>query len=61
LFISERYQPLTRQAVNHLIAVAAERTSLPGVHLHTLRHSRGFALADKGHDIRWPKRTLRGH
>ena len=52
LFISERGQPLTRQAVNHLIAAAAERASLPGVHPHTLRHSCGFALADKGHDLR---------
>ncbi len=30
LFISERGQPLTRQAVNYLIAVAAERAALPG-------------------------------
>jgi integrase len=52
LFISERSQPLTRQAVNYLIAVAAERAGLPGVHPHTLRHSCGFALADKGHDLR---------
>jgi len=52
LFISERDQPLTRQAVNYLIGAAAERASLPGVHPHTLRHSCGFALADKGHDLR---------
>jgi type 1 fimbriae regulatory protein FimB len=52
LFISERGQPLTCQAVNYLIAVAAERAGLPGVHAHTLRHSCGFALADKGHDLR---------
>lgn len=52
LFISERSQPLTRQAVNYLVGAAAERASLPGVHPHTLRHSCGFALADKGHDLR---------
>jgi type 1 fimbriae regulatory protein FimB len=52
LFISERGQPLTRQAVNYLIGAAAERASLPGVHPHTLRHSCGFALADKGQDLR---------
>lgn len=52
LFISERSQPFTRQAVNYLIASAAERAGLPGVHPHTLRHSCGFALADKGHDLR---------
>ena len=52
LFLSERCRPLTRQAVNYLIGTAAERASLPGVHPHTLRHSCGFALADKGHDLR---------
>jgi type 1 fimbriae regulatory protein FimB len=52
LFVSERDQPLTRQGVNYLVAVAAERAGLPGTHPHTLRHSCGFALADKGHDLR---------
>ena len=52
LFTSERGQPMTRQAVNYLIAAAAKRAGLPGVHPHTLRHSCGFALADKGHDLR---------
>jgi site-specific recombinase XerD len=52
LFVSERGQPMTRQAVNYLVATAAERAELPGVHPHTLRHSCGFALADKGHDLR---------
>lgn len=51
LFVSERGQPLTRQAVNYLVAAAA-RPSLGGVRPHTLRHSCGFALADKGHDLR---------
>jgi len=52
LFASERGQPLTRQAVNYLVATAAQRADLWGVHPHTLRHSCGFALADKGHDLR---------
>jgi type 1 fimbriae regulatory protein FimB len=52
LFISERGQPLTRQAVNYLIATAAKRAGLPRVHPHTLRQSCSFALADKGHDLR---------
>jgi type 1 fimbriae regulatory protein FimB len=52
LFVSERGQPVTRQAVNYLIATAAERAGLSRVHPHTLRHSCGFALADKGHDLR---------
>ncbi len=52
LFVSEREQPLTRQAVNYLVAAAAARANLTGVHPHTLRHSCGFALADKEHDLR---------
>jgi type 1 fimbriae regulatory protein FimB len=51
LFISERGQPLTRQSVNYLIAAAA-RDGLSPVHPHTLRHLCGFALADKGYDLR---------
>lgn len=60
LFISERGQPLTRQAVNYLIAAAAERAGLPGVHPHILRHSCGFVLANKGHDLRLIQNYL-GH
>ena len=52
LFVSERDQPLTRQGVNYLVAAAAGRAGLACVHPHTLRHSCGFALADKGHDLR---------
>jgi Phage integrase family len=52
LFLSERGQPLTRQAVHYLVAAAAARAGLPGVHPHTLRHACGFALANKGHDLR---------
>jgi type 1 fimbriae regulatory protein FimB len=48
LFISERGQPLTRQTVNYLIAEAAGRAGLPSVHPHMLRHSCGFALANRG-------------
>src|SRR5690242_6104879 len=60
LFISERGQPMTRQAVNYLVAAAAARAGLTGIHPHTLRHSCGFALADKGHDLRLIKDYL-GH
>lgn len=52
LFISERGQPLTRQSVNYLIGAAADRARLAPVHPHMLRHSRGFALANKGCDLR---------
>ena len=52
LFVSERGQPLTRQSVNYLIATAARRAGLGSVHPHMLRHSCGFALANKGYDLR---------
>jgi type 1 fimbriae regulatory protein FimB len=52
LFISERGQPLTRQAVFYIIRQAADRAGLRGVHPHTLRHSCGYYLADRGTDLR---------
>jgi type 1 fimbriae regulatory protein FimB len=52
LFVSERSQSLTRQSVNYLIAIAATRAGLPPVHPHMLRHSCGFALANRGYDLR---------
>ena len=52
LFVSERGQALTRQSVNYLIAAAAKRAGLPPVHPHMLRHSCGFALANRGYDLR---------
>lgn len=52
LFISERGQPLTRQSVNYLVAGAAVRAGLPPVWPHMLRHSCGFYLANRGHDLR---------
>ncbi|HJU17935.1 MAG TPA: tyrosine-type recombinase/integrase [Stellaceae bacterium] len=60
LFISERGQPLTRQSVNYLIAVAAGRAGLPPVRPHMLRHSCGFSLANRGHDLRLIQNYL-GH
>ena len=52
LFISERGQPLTRRSVNCLVAGAAARAGLPRVWPHMLRHSCGFYLANRGHDLR---------
>ena len=52
LFISERMAPLTRHAVNYLVASAGEKAGLGHVHPHMLRHSCGYALADKGVDLR---------
>ena len=36
----------------YLVATAAERAGLHGVHPHTLRHSCGYHLANQGHDLR---------
>ena len=52
LFLSERGQPMTRQAVNYLIGAAGERAGLGRVWPHMLRHSAGYALSNKGHDFR---------
>jgi type 1 fimbriae regulatory protein FimB len=52
LFLSERGAPLTRHAVNYLIAAAGEKAELGHVHPHMLRHSCGYTLADKGTDLR---------
>ena len=52
LFLSERGQPMTRQAVNYLIREAGERAKLGRVWPHMLRHSCGYALANKGADFR---------
>jgi type 1 fimbriae regulatory protein FimB len=52
LFISERGQPLTRQSVNYLLTSAATRAGLPPVRPHMLRHSCGYYLANRCHDLR---------
>lgn len=43
LFISERQQPLTRQAVNYIVAASGKRAGLGHINPHMLRHSCGFA------------------
>jgi integrase len=52
LFLSERAQPLSRQSVNYIVAAAAKRADLAPVNPHMLRHSCGFALANRGYDLR---------
>lgn len=52
LVLSERGTPLTRQAVNYLLARAGERAGLGHVHPHMLRHGCGYQLANDGHDTR---------
>ena len=52
LFISERGQQLERTSVFYLVRTAAAQAGLNGVHPHTLRHSCGYYLADRGTDLR---------
>lgn len=52
LFLSERGQPMTRQAVNYLVGIAGESAGLKNVHPHMLRHSCGYYLANSGVDLR---------
>lgn len=51
LFLSER-GPFTRGAINYLVKLIGERAKLGHVHPHMLRHSTGYALANKGVDTR---------
>ena len=52
LFVSERGQQLERTSVFYLVRSAAAKAGLQDVHPHTLRHSCGYYLADKGTDLR---------
>ena len=52
LFISEQKHQMVRQAVNYLIAEAGKRAGLGHVWPHMIRHSAGYALANKGTDFR---------
>jgi site-specific recombinase XerD len=62
LFVSERGGQLVRQAVNYLIAQAAERAEFPPglAHPHALRHSCGYRLANDNVPIRVVQELL-GH
>lgn len=53
LFLSERKGQMTRQAVNYIFAEIGKKAGLSfQVYPHMLRHSCGFALANKGLDTR---------
>ena len=52
LFITERDNQFTRQGVYYLVRRTGERAGLDKVHPHMLRHACGYALANKGHDLR---------
>ena len=49
LFVTERGGPFTTDAVNRLVKRLGESKKL---HIHMLRHSCGYALANAGHDTR---------
>jgi type 1 fimbriae regulatory protein FimB len=59
LFVSERRKPLSRVTVWHMIGLVAKAAGLEhlAVHPHQLRHSCGYALVNKGTDIR----TIQGY
>jgi type 1 fimbriae regulatory protein FimB len=52
LFLSERQGRLTRFAINYLVDRTAEAAGFTNLHPHCLRHSCGYALADRGVDLR---------
>jgi site-specific recombinase XerD len=54
LFISERRKPLSRITVWHMIGEIAKAAGLAhlSIHPHMLRHTTGYALVNKGTDIR---------
>ena len=52
LFVNERKEQFSRKALYYIIKVASKKAGLEGVHPHTLRHSCGYYLANKGYDLR---------
>jgi len=69
LFLTERGDQFTRFAINYLVRITGERAGLAfPVHPHMLRHGCGYALANRGYDLRViqdylghrdPKHTMR--
>jgi len=53
VFVNERCDPFRRMGIARMIERAGEEAGLPfPVHAHMLRHSTGYALANKGIDTR---------
>jgi type 1 fimbriae regulatory protein FimB/type 1 fimbriae regulatory protein FimE len=53
LFLSERGNQFTRFTLNYMVRTAATRAGLAfSVHPHMLRHGCGYALANRGYDLR---------
>jgi type 1 fimbriae regulatory protein FimB len=60
LFLSERRGRLTRFAINYLVNRTAVAVGFTNLHPHCLRHSCGYAFADRGVDLRTIQEWL-GH
>jgi integrase len=53
LFLNERGDPFTRSSINYLVEMSGQRSGLAfHVHPHMLRHGCGYALANRGYDLR---------
>ncbi len=52
LFVTERRGQFTRQGIYYLVRRIGDCAELGKVHPHMLRHSCGYALANKGCDLR---------
>jgi site-specific recombinase XerD len=53
VFVNERGQPFGRMGIARMIERAGQAAKLPfPVHVHMLRHSTGYALANRGMDTR---------
>ena len=53
VFVNERNQPFGRMGIARMIERAGETAKLPfPIHVHMIRHSTGYALANKGMDTR---------
>ena len=59
LFINERKEQFTRKAINYIVKTASIKANLENVHPHTLRHSCGYYLANRGYDLRLIQDYLR--
>jgi site-specific recombinase XerD len=53
VFVNERDEPFRRMGIARMVERAGEAAKLPfPVHVHMLRHSTGYALANRGMDTR---------
>jgi site-specific recombinase XerD len=60
VFLNSRGRPIGYQSVRQIVATAAERAGLKGVHPHTLRHTFATVLLNRGADLRYVQELV-GH